>query len=165
MPTEVYNYLQLGVDLANRHMDVTAAFKSWPKERTVVLRVCNAHPEVQSYFHDWLKLYAAQQLREGAVVEEPFNISLDTSAEQFQIRLNRGAIPATVEVFIAEGLFWEIASRGRTIYTAFIAGKPMVINSHAGYDLRDLAHLDVILDLIHRSLVSHGIDIASLVRG
>ncbi|MFH1487131.1 MAG: hypothetical protein ABIH46_13750 [Chloroflexota bacterium] len=165
MPTEVYDYLKLGIDLTNQYMDLSEAFKAWPKERTVVLRVCNPHPEVQSFFRDWLKMYATDQLRDGAVVEEPFNIYLDTEEDQYQIRLNRGTLESpTVEVLISESLFWDIASRGNTIYTAFITGKPMVINSKEGYDLRDLAHLDVILGLIHKSLIDRGIDITSLVR-
>ncbi|MFH1486712.1 MAG: hypothetical protein ABIH46_11630 [Chloroflexota bacterium] len=164
MPSEVYEYLRLGIELTNKHMALNESFARWPKDRSVVLKVCQPHPEVASYFSNWLKLYAEDQLKEGAVIEEPFNVYLDTSGEKYAIMLHRGVVTEpTVTVLMSEALFWDIAGRSNTVYTAFITGKPMVIQSTEGYDLRDLAHIDLILGLIHQSLLKRGIDITSLV--
>lgn len=163
--SEVHEYLRLGVELANRHIDLGAAFKDWPKNRSVVLRVCNPHPEVEAYFAGWLQLYVNGELREGAVIEEPFNIYLDVSEPRYQIVLRRGPLDTTtVTVFISEAVFWDIAGRTKTIYTAFITGSPLVIKSTEGYDLRDLAHLDLVLSLVNQSLLKRGIDLTSLVK-
>lgn len=163
--SEISDYIQLGVDTANRYVDLNAIFKGWPTQRTLVIRVCRPHPEVQAFIPDWLRLYADDKLEEGAVVEELFSLWLDTSGDIYQLRMDTSPIVRpTSQSFLDESLFWGIASRTETPYTAYITGKSIVIISEDKVDLRDLAHLSKLIDVIRDSLMSRGIDLVSLVR-
>lgn len=165
MPSDILEYLHLGVNLANQYTDLNAMFAQWPRDRTAVLRVCRPHPEVENYFKNWLTLYVESRLKDGAVVEEPFSLYLDTSGEKYAIKLQPSALPApTVQIFLSEMLFWDVAARTYTIYTAFITGKPIIIRSSEKRDLGDLAHMDKILSLIHDTLLRRGINLATVVR-
>lgn len=163
--SEVNDYIQLGVDTANRYVDLNTIFKDWPTQRTLVMRICRPHPEVQSFIADWLQLYVNDQLEEGAVIEELFSLWLDTSIDIYQLRMDVSPVARpTSQVFITESLFWGIASRTETPYTAYITGKSIVAISEDKVDLRDLAHLSKIIDVIRDSLMDRGIDLVSLIR-
>lgn len=130
----------------------------------MVLRVCRPHPEVASFFRDWLSLYADERLKEGAVVDEPFGVWLDTTGTRWVISMVPGSKDnPTATIFVSEDMFWALAARSETLFSAFITGKPIVTKSKDSIDLRDLTHVDALLTIINKSLVQKGIDLASLV--
>ena len=152
--------------MTNDKANLNEMFADWPTDRTVVLRICSPHPEVASLIAGWLSLHANDELADGAVTEELFPLWLDQPEDgRYQIRY-KGAVPPdpTAEVFVAEDTFWELAARTMTLYTAFINGRPMHIKSGAGVELRDLAHMDMILSAIHTSLMRQGVNVAEIAR-
>jgi len=163
--SEVSDYLSLGIDLTNRHSDLTEMFKAWPQDRVVILRVCRPHPEVEALIDNWLRLHSEQQIIQGGVVEDLFALHLDTSEDEYKL-IN--AAPSdqepTAEIYITEDTFWNLAGRLDSLYTAFIRGRPIIIKSSKKMEMRDIVHMDKILMLIHESLAKQGINIASLVR-
>lgn len=164
--SEVFAYMRLGVTLVNQHTDLNDIFKAWPKARTVILHVCRPHAEVEAFVPSWLRRYADGALKDGAVAEEPFTLYLDTAKpEKYQLALEVGQkVTPTVQTYLSEGTFWEIAGRVSSIYTVYITGRPIVVKSVDKVELRDMAHLDTILELVHKSLSARGIDLASVVR-
>ncbi len=163
--SEVFSYMRLGVSLVNQHADLNEIFKDWPKDRTVILHVCRPHAEVEAYVPRWLHRWADGNLNDGAVAEEPFTIFLDTSKPKYQLSLELGQkLAPTVQTYLSEATFWEIAGRVSTIYTTYITGRPIVVKSVDKVELRDMAHLDTILEIIHKTLSARGIDLASVVR-
>ena len=163
--TEVSDYLSLGIELCNRHSNLTEMFSEWPQDRMVILRVCRPHPEVEAMIDNWLKLHSEDQIVEGGVVENLFALHLDTSETEYRlINAQPDGTEPTAEIFITEDTFWNLAGRLDTLYTAFIRGRPIIIKSPKKMEIRDVVHMDKILMLIHESLSERGINIASLVR-
>lgn len=164
--SDVSSYISLGIDVTNDKADLNEMFKDWPTDRTVVLRICRPQPEVESLIPGWLVPYANNELVEGAVVEELFPLYLEQpEGGRYQIRY-KGEVPAhpTAEIFVAEDTFWDLAARTSTLYTSFVQGKPMHIKSAGGVELRDLAHMDMILSAIHSSLLKQGVNVAEIAR-
>lgn len=162
--TETYDYLKFGIHTTNRHADLNAIFKDWPKDRSVVLRVCRPHPEVELWVDRWLQKHANGLLKEGAVVEEPFALWLDMTKPKYEIALSQTEKPeATAQMFMADRLFWDIAARTTNIVAAFMTGKQIYVMSSADQELRDLAHMDKILELVHTSLLARGVSLAAVI--
>jgi hypothetical protein len=164
--SDITDYLELGVGLTNKNTNLRETFKDWPKDRSVVLRVCRPHPEVEAQIKGWLQLYAEDRLMDGAVAEELFVIGLDTSGEKYEISYSDQPTGLeTTQVFVSEAIFWDLAARTNTLYSVFITGKPIWVKSAEGMDLRDLGHMDKILTVIHENLNREGINLAGVVRG
>ena len=164
--SDVSSYISLGIDVTNDKADLNQMFADWPTDRTVVLRICKPNPEVASFVANWLQMHANEELMDGAVTEELFPLFLEQPTDgRYQIRY-KGALPEnpTAQIFVAEDTFWDLAARTVNLYTAFIQGKPMHIKSSGDVELRDLAHMDMILSAIHGSLLSQGVNIAEIAR-
>ena len=165
--SNLYDYLRLGATVTNRHTDLNEVFRAWPKDRSVVLRVCRPHREVEALIKHWIKKYANGLFKDGAVAEEPFSMWLETQTEKFQIMVEPGQKMEnpTAELFVAEPLFWRIAARDTDLTSAYLTSKQIYIRSRVEQDLRDLAHIDNILGLILDTLIAKNINLADIVLG
>ena len=161
--TEIYQYLRRGVDLTNETADLGVVFADWPKDRSVILHVCTPHPEVAQFIENWLEEFAKNNLQAGAAAERSFSLYLSTREPRYTLVLESGiAVAATADVYVSETLFWDLAARTRSLYTAYILGGEIVVRSSQSMDLRDLAHMDKILEVIHDALARKGISLVSL---
>lgn len=163
--TQLREYFQLGARLANQAGVSQEVRKRIPEaaQRTVQVKVLRPRPEVAQYLPDWLKLYAEDRLKEGAVQEESFSLYLDPLTNQIQVTDPWRIPDHTVTFLVEENTCWMLASRKETVYTAYQKGLPMRVKGD--FIIRDMELVDEILDLFYRTLQDQNMDLAQLLGG
>lgn len=161
--TGLRKYFLMGTELANQRDLAQKVTKKFPEvsQRSLALHIVRPRPDVREHILDWLRLFAEDRLRPGAVSEETFAM---VSEEGILRVTDLELVPKpTVTFYVEVDTCWKLAARRETVYTAYIKGLPLRVKGH--FIIRDMELIDEILNTFYELMREEGKDLAKLFAG